>query len=110
MDRTYSALRKVTVDTKKICSNCNKSKSVSDFYLCMGRLRGECKKCTIKKNTLHQKKTKVWLYRYSSSLERREYLRNYYAQNKEKFAQYRKEFRERYPGYHKEYYYQNKGK
>jgi hypothetical protein len=90
-------------DTKK-CSKCHKSKIIHmDFYMCQGSYRSECKMCTIKKNVAHQKKTKSWRHRFVDSDEKRLYSVDYYAKNKDKFAEYRRKFKERYPNYHKEY-------
>lgn len=89
----------------KICSKCHQAKeAMTDYYLCSGRWRSECKMCTIKRNVRYQKKIKAWKYRYVDDDTRRLYMREYYAQNKEKFAQYRTEFKERYPEYYKEYF------
>jgi ribosomal protein L37AE/L43A len=35
---------------------------------------------------------------------RRQYMREYYRENKEKFREYQKQFKEKNPGYHKKYY------
>lgn len=75
-----------------------------DYYLCAGRWRSECKMCTIKRNVRYQKKTKAWKHRYVDDDARRLYMREYYAQNREKFAKYRAEFKERYPDYYKDYF------
>jgi len=74
-----------------------------DFYMCQGKYRSECKACTIKKNVKHQKKTKAWKHRYLDNEEKRSYMVEYYAKNKDKFAEYRRKFKERYPNYYKEY-------
>lgn len=89
----------------KICSKCNKAKKATqDFYLCSGRWRSECKKCTVKRNVKYQRKIRAWKTRYVDDEARRAYMRDYYAKNKEKFAQYREEFRERYPDYYTLYF------
>lgn len=88
----------------KICTRCNKAKIIHmDFYMCQGKYRSECKMCTIKKNVKHQKKTKAWKHRYLDNDEKRSYMVDYYAKNKDKFAEYRRKFKERYPNYYKEY-------
>lgn len=96
-----------TVMTKtdfKICSKCNCAKEAqTEFYMCQGKMRSECKACTIKKNVRYQKQTKAWLHRFVDDDEQRSYMVEYYAKNKQKFAEYRRKFKERYPEYHKEY-------
>lgn len=88
----------------KICSKCNCAKvSETDFYMCQGKMRSECKACTIKKNVRYQKQTKSWMHRFIDDEQQRSYMVDYYAKNKEKFAEYRRKFKERYPEYHKEY-------
>ena len=89
----------------KICSKCAKAKEpMKDFYLCSGKWRAECKVCTIKRNCRYQRETEAWKHRYPDDETRNKYCREYYAKNKERFAQYRKEFAERHPGYYQEYY------
>ena len=90
-------------DEKK-CSRCHKIKIQRlDFYMCQGKWRSECKTCTIKKNTAYQKKTKAWTHRFVDSQERKAYMMQYYAANKEKFAAYRDSFKNKNPEYHKLY-------
>jgi len=89
----------------KTCSKCNKEKyAFEDFYLCAGKLRSECKMCTIKRNVKYQKKVKSWKHRYIDDETRRIYMRAYYNKNKDKFSRYRSEFRERHPEYYKQYF------
>ena len=88
----------------KTCSKCRNEKEETDFYRCLGKIRGECKKCTSKRNTLYQKKNEYWKRRYVDGDSARSYQREYYAKNKEKFAAYRAEFKLRYPDYYKEYF------
>lgn len=93
------------MDDYKICSKCHQAKiAIMDFYMCAGRWRSECKACTIKRNVRYQRKVKAWKYRYVDDDTRRLYMREYYNQNKEKFAKYRSEFRIRYPEYYKQYF------
>jgi hypothetical protein len=75
----------------------------SDFYLCQGKVRSECKKCTIKKNVRYQRRVKAWKHRYVDNDEKRSYMIEYYAANKEKFAAYRAKRKAKFPDYHKEY-------
>lgn len=89
---------------EKQCSKCGETKrKYKDFYICGQRLRSECKVCTIKTNTSHQKATQAWKTRYPDDEVRKLYFRSYYAKNKEKFAKYRHEFKLRYPKYFRDY-------
>lgn len=92
------------IENLKTCTKCHEIKSYEDFYICGGRTRSECKKCTIKRNVRYQKKTKAWKRRYVDDDARRIYMRDYYEKNKDKFAKYRTEFKERYPEYYKQYF------
>lgn len=88
----------------KTCKSCAQEKNLeTDFYICQGSARSDCKACTIKKNVAYQKQRKAWMHRFVDSEQQKSYMVDYYARNKEKFAEYRRKFRERYPGYHKEY-------
>ena len=88
----------------KICAKCHKAKDVKTSYYCyQGVYRSECKECSIKRNVLHQRRTKTWKDRSVDQEARRVYMRDYYRKNKEKFAKYREEFREKYPDYHTQY-------
>ena len=93
----------------KICSCCKLEKDMKeDFYFSKGKIRPECKKCTIKRILICQRKKKAWKNRiaeYSS-----EYSKAYYADHKEKFAEYRKSFLERHPGYYRDYADKRRGK
>jgi len=71
--------------------------------MCQGKWRSECKACTIRKNVRYQKRTKAWMHRFVDNDEQRSYMVDYYAKNKEKFAEYRRKFKEKYPDYYKEY-------
>jgi hypothetical protein len=74
-----------------------------DFYMCQGRWRSECKACTIAKNVRYQRRIKAWQHRFVDNDNQRSYMAEYYANNKEKFAEYRRKFKERNPDYYKEY-------
>lgn len=94
----------MVVDDLKICSKCNCAKiSQTDFYMCQGRWRSECKACTIRKNVRYQKRVKAWKYRFVDNDEKCSYMVDYYAKNKDKFAEYRRKFKERNPDYYREY-------
>ncbi len=95
----------------KKCSKCSKEKDISkEFYLCAGKLRSECKSCTIKRNVRYQKRVNAWRTRYGCDDERRQYMREYYAKNKDKFAEYRRKFVEKYPDYYTQYFRRRKEK
>lgn len=95
----------------KICSKCHVAKEkVTDFYMCSGSYRSECKACTIKRNVKYQSKMQSWKYKFGDDESRREYMRDYYAKNPAKYAEYREKFRENHPGYHKKYYHARKDK
>ncbi len=88
----------------KVCSKCLCEKEAeNDFYRCQGKLRSECRKCTINKNVRYQRRTQAWKHRYVDNDVKRSYMIEYYAANKDKFAEYRSKFKEKYPEYHKEY-------
>lgn len=93
----------ICVNNLKICSKCNTAKDSDSFYSSKGKIRSECKACTIKKNVYYQKKTKSWKNRFIDSDEKRSYMVDYYAKNRDKFAEYRKTFREKHPEYFKLY-------
>lgn len=101
---SFSVEENVKNKDLKICSKCNCAKIAStDFYMCQGKRRSECKGCTIKRNVRYQKQNKAWLHRFVDDEGQRSYMVDYYSKNKEKFAEYRRKFRELYPEYHKEY-------
>lgn len=89
---------------QKACTTCFILKSLDQFYRCSGILRGECKECVIKKNIANQHKTKPWRNNKIDKEKRRKYQREYYANNKQRFAKYRSDFKDRHPNYYKEYY------
>lgn len=92
------------METIKICSKCNQAKdSLTAFYSCKGKMRSECKACTVKRNVRYQRKVKAWKFRYVDNDVQRSYMVQYYRQNKEKFAEYRKKFKEKYPDYYRDY-------
>ncbi len=91
-------------DITKVCSKCMKEKILHmDFYMCQGKYRSECKSCTIKKNVAYQRRVGNWKERFIDLEERREYMKKYYAANKERFALYRASFKKKNPEYHKLY-------
>lgn len=88
----------------KKCSSCKKEKDMkTEFYFSKGKIRSECKKCTIQRNLTYQRKSKSWKKRCSDYAENREYMLRYYEENKERFAEYRRTFLERHPGYYRAY-------
>lgn len=69
----------------KICTQCNLEKILeTEFYLCAGVYRSECKKCTIKKNSKYQSKEQTWKKRD------KQHMREYYQNNKDKFKKQKK--------------------
>jgi transposase-like protein len=86
----------------KTCSKCGQTKLVKDFYISNGLYRPACKKCTIQQNGEYQKRMKPWRLKVSG-LDRAEYMQEYRAKNKEKFALYRKTFLKKHPNYYKKY-------
>src|ERR1044071_3837130 len=89
----------------KTCTQCQVEKEKeAHFYKCNGKFRSECKVCTIKRNSEYQKTSKTWRAKHRSSVSRRNYMRAYYATNKEKYSRYRKEFKTRNPDYYKKYF------
>ena len=92
------------MDYLKKCSKCAENKSLkNDFYYVKGKVRSECKKCTIRASVEFQRKRKTWLIRQKGDEKRPSYMLAYYAKNKDKFPEYRKRFEEKYPGYYKNY-------
>jgi hypothetical protein len=83
----------------KTCSRCGEDKHVIEFYSYHGKVRPECKKCTIERNRIYQKSVPR-ASRYIGDEEQRAYYRAYYESHKEKFAEYRRTFKERHPEYH----------
>lgn len=91
-------------EDQKSCSRCKVKKYlISEFYVYQGKWRSECKACTIKKNVDYQKKTKAWKHRFVDREGRRSYMVEYYARNREKFAEYRKKLKKKYPKYYRDY-------
>lgn len=91
-------------DQMKVCSRCMSKKLLrTDFYMCEGIYRSECKACTIKRNTKNQRASKIWKNRLFDPKKQRKYQLAYYAKNKEKFAEYRRRFREKHPNYNTNY-------
>jgi hypothetical protein len=43
------------------------------------------------------------MHRFVDDDEKRSYMVEYYAKNKENFAEYRRKFKKKYPDYYKEY-------
>lgn len=88
----------------KICSKCRQAKDAYlDYYMNQGVMRSECKACTIRRNVRRQKQLQPWKHRFVDEESRKEYAKEYYAKNRERFAQYRSEFRKKNPEYYKMY-------
>ena len=108
MNSEISSVRGIV--ESKTCTHCKEEKLITDFYAHKGQPRGDCKECTKKKNMAYQSKYKTWLTRYKDLSERRAYMSEYYANNKEKFAEYTRRFREKHPEYAKEWAREQKNK
>ncbi len=87
----------------KKCTKCCEDKEINDFYMCAGKYRSECKRCTIKRNSKYQIKNQTWKHRFEDEDARKAYMQKYYSKNREKFAMYRAEFKARNPDYYKNY-------
>lgn len=87
----------------KVCSRCHSPKPSSDFYVCKGFPRRECKSCTIKKNGVYQHKKKPWRSESVDKDAKREYMKKYYREHKEKYLVYRAAFAAKHPDYQKMY-------
>lgn len=87
----------------KTCRDCKKEKDLTEFYRCKGAIRSECKKCTIIRNSLYQKKYQARKTSDEDVTKRRKYHVDYYQKNKERFAKYRQKHKQIDPDYHKNY-------
>ena len=90
----------------KMCSRCEEVKcKITDFYMCAGKFRSECKACTIKKNISYQQEKKKIPQDQIKLMKREAYMKSYYAQEnvRKKYVHYRKKFRDKHPGYFKIY-------
>ena len=95
----------------KKCTKCKKTKLAElDFYLHQGSYRSQCKACIIQRNSRRQKKLQPWKHRFVDEVSRKEYAKEYYAKNRERFATYRREFKKRNPEYYKMYARERKNK
>ncbi len=93
----------------KTCTHCKTPKDPRhEFYMCQGKLRSECKACTIQKNARYQRRVKPWKNRSVDLAKNRAYMGEYYRNNREKFAQYRQTFKEKYPDYYRDYFQKRK--
>lgn len=96
--------KKDDMNKLKICSKCFQEKDrVKDFYMCLGKTRGECKSCTIQNNVKYQNKVKAWKNNDVYKENRKIYMKEYRDKNKKKYEKYQQQFRERHPDYQKEY-------
>lgn len=93
-----------------ICNKCLQAKESDQFYTTRGVPRSECKKCTIRRNVRHQRKIKAWLSKSVDVESRKEYMREYYEKNKEKYVTYRNNFRKKHPYYYVDYFRRKKNK
>lgn len=83
---------------EKKCSKCKRFKVYEDFYFSKGRYRSECKVCTVKMVSKNKR-----MKRKDIKIENRGYRLEYYANNREKFREYRQRFKERHPDYYRVY-------
>jgi len=81
----------------KICSQCQSSKSLNEFYLDRGRPRKNCKQCFYSMQNKNNKLKNQKAYYYSHQKQRLEYNNNYYEKNKEKLIDYQKKYRLKNP-------------
>lgn len=92
----------MTVSKKKFCKLCLTEKEITDFYFYKTYARSECKSCSKKKNAIYQKKREGWRSKFATVEEKRAYMRQYYADNKEKYREYRETFSSKHPNYLRE--------
>lgn len=89
----------------KVCKRCKEPKNeLTDFYMCGGYYRSECKKCTVERNVSYQRRVRAWQHRNGNEEGRKIYMKSYYESHKEQYAEYRHEFKKRNPEYYKFYF------
>lgn len=87
--------------TKKTCIKCKVEKeSPADFYKQKDYIRNICRECFKKITRIQSEKRKLLKKEANPNYS---YSREYYAKNKEKFAEYRRRFLEKNPGYMKRF-------
>jgi hypothetical protein len=86
----------------KKCTLCKRIQPQSNFYVCGGITRSDCKDCRKRKNADYQRENESWKFRISDEAKKA-YSRAYYQDNKDKFAKYRADFKEKHPEYYKNY-------
>lgn len=96
--RTIARDHAMTAEKK--CTKCKRFKDFNEYYFSRGRYRSECKSCTIRLVVKSARKKKRQLRQETTN-----YRIEYYANNREKFAEYRRRFKERHPNYYREYKY-----
>lgn len=80
--------------SEKICVKCKRVlDATADFYVCAGYNRKECKSCTKIANIKYQMVNKVWR---KDSIKN--FNRDYYQRNKDKFKVYRERFKAKKKG------------
>jgi len=95
----------------RMCSKCQRLLDARlDFYFYKGKPRGNCKKCCIAYVSARQKALGPKKLDYFQHLAKCEAARQYYQDNKEKYAKYRATFLAKHPGYFKDYYEKHKQK
>lgn len=85
------------------CSKCGTVKPITEFYVCAGCRRHECKSCTIDYVT-EWKQRNHYYQNTKNSPKRIAYRLKYYQDNKEKILKYSREWRKKHLEYFKEYY------
>lgn len=98
----------------KECTVCKKKVAFpSGFYSSKGKTRSECKKCTSRRNTKHQKANKIYVpiaLNPELAEHRKIYMKEYYAKHKEAFDGYRKKMILANPNYYRDYHRKQKNK
>lgn len=82
-------------ENMKTCKKCNDDKNLNDFYNYSGKISTYCKDCTVLKSIESQQNNKYF---------RKEYLREYGKNNKEKLLENRRSYRTKNKEYFKDYY------
>ena len=88
--------KKIDKVTEMECTKCHQVKSIAEnFYSHKGYTRKRCKTCFV----AHVKKYYEECWDEEHIKRKKEYMKQYYQDNKEKFAESQKRFKDRNPGY-----------
>lgn len=82
----------------KICKKCKQEKPLEEYYFSQGRYQTKCKQCFREYQRNRTREMKKYL-----SEDWKQYRREYYALNKDKFVVYRKRWLDKHPEYMKDY-------